>query len=531
MVRAVSLRRGRGFRSVARDIYKFDLDGNRIEEDETGSQNSTVTYTYNSDNEMLTETDTGDDPYQILYVHDDSGNFVAGYDADGNLLEQNRTGTNPETDTYTWTFQGQMATATVNGVTTTYTYDSNGVRTSETTSGVTTYYLNDPSNPTGYTKAVEEWTVTNGTRQSATLSRSYVLGQQVEAQADSTNGVLVLMHDGHGSTRALLTTSGSIVEQYNYDAYGDLLASNGAQSNASAALTDWLYAGDGEYDADSGLTYQLARYRDGFRFVSMDPTAFGPGELPNANLFLYASQNPVYQIDPSGRFSLVETMAVGAILGGITGASYGAFRGAQVSGHFFSLTTLEYAGLGLAAGATIGASAGALIYGAGVGLASLASYAGEGSALYALIAAEHPTALPAFGLGLISGVVMGVLTPQDAAASAKLAAGAGGGAAMYVYNFFAVENWERFPAGAQAYFDYMLPFLYKSRTVYPWGLVKAASFWMAWFGAGFTVGYATSQAITWTTDKLISWTDSAMSAYGGAMAQAVKNQQNSGGGA
>jgi hypothetical protein len=60
--------------------------------------------------------------------------------------------------------RGRMASATVSGTATTYTYDSGGVRTSESTGTTHTYYLNDPNNPTGYTKAVEESATRGGTQ-------------------------------------------------------------------------------------------------------------------------------------------------------------------------------------------------------------------------------------------------------------------------------------------------------------------------------------------------------------------------------
>ncbi|HEY2584847.1 MAG TPA: hypothetical protein VGI81_03660, partial [Tepidisphaeraceae bacterium] len=279
------------------DVFQFDLDGNRAEEDISGSQNATITYTYNGNNELLTDTRTGDGAYQILYGHYDANNvFQPGYDAAGNLTEQHRfvNGTDVEDDSYTWDLRGRMATATVGGVQTAYTYDTDGVRTSETTGTASTYYLNDPNNPTGYTKAVEE----SATRGGAP-DRAFLIGLQVEGQADGTNGVLFLMHDGHGNTRALLNVSGGIVEQYNFDAYGDLLASTGAQSNVSLALTPWLQP-DGLYDPASGWNYNLARWRDGFRFASMDPTSIDPGEVADANLYVYVANDPLNAIDPSG---------------------------------------------------------------------------------------------------------------------------------------------------------------------------------------------------------------------------------------
>ena len=177
------------------NVFKFDLAGNRTEQDVSGSQTATVSYTYNEDNELKTETRSGSGAYGISY----------GYDDAGNLTSQVRTGTNPDTDGYTWDLRGRMSSATVNGTTTTYTYDSNGVRTSETTGSTSTYYLNDPQNPTGYAKAAEESSTPGGTP-----TRSYILGQQVEGQADAA-GTVYLLHDGHGSTRSLLNGAGGVV--------------------------------------------------------------------------------------------------------------------------------------------------------------------------------------------------------------------------------------------------------------------------------------------------------------------------------
>jgi YD repeat-containing protein len=166
------------------DVFKFDLANNRVEEDTTGGADGAgvITYTYDSDDQLLTENRTGSNAFAITYGHTTSGVFFKGYDAWGNQIEQHRTGTDPEDDIYTWNLQGNMTSAavTTNGTTSTtdYTYDSNGVRTRETTnagtSAATTFYLNDPNNPTGYTKAVEE--KQGATAATATVSRSYVLG-------------------------------------------------------------------------------------------------------------------------------------------------------------------------------------------------------------------------------------------------------------------------------------------------------------------------------------------------------------------
>jgi hypothetical protein len=291
------------------DVVKFDLANNRVEEDTTGGTDGAgvIDYTYNSDDQLLTEDRTGSNAYAITYGHTTSGVFIKGYDAWGNQTEQHRTGTNPEDDVYTWDLQGNMTSAavTVSGTTATtdYAYDSNGVRTSETTNAgtstaATTFYLNDPNNPTGYTKAVEE--KQGATAATATVSRSYVLGLKVEGQSDSTNGKVYYLTDGHGSTRALVNTSGAVIERYDYDAFGTMLLgqqidpTTQAVTNitAATAATPWLFGGDGLYDPSTGWTYQLARWRDGFRFTSSDTFAGDPSSPISLHRYLYADVDP-----------------------------------------------------------------------------------------------------------------------------------------------------------------------------------------------------------------------------------------------
>jgi hypothetical protein len=86
----------------------------------------------------------------------------------------------------------------------------------------TTTYLNDPSNPTGHAKAVEEWV--NGTQ-----TRSYTFGRSVLSQT-GLNGergvteILYLLTDPGGSTRSLVGSTGTHVSaSYSYDAFGEAL--------------------------------------------------------------------------------------------------------------------------------------------------------------------------------------------------------------------------------------------------------------------------------------------------------------------
>jgi RHS repeat-associated protein len=201
--------------------------------------------------------------------------------------------------TYTWDLRNRLTGINAPGTAddATYTYDSNGVRISETTGGNTTYFLNDPNNPTGYTKAIEE-----KTSPAAAPTRSYVLGNKVEAQSDAASGTVYFLTDGHGSTRALTNSPGAVVSgtDYDFDAYGQPL-----NFVAEDAKTNWLFAGDGAYDSASGWTYHLARWRDAFRFTSFDSFEEDSTSPAKLHKYSYAGANPLVSHDASGH-SLIE---------------------------------------------------------------------------------------------------------------------------------------------------------------------------------------------------------------------------------
>jgi hypothetical protein len=237
-------------------------------------------YTYDGDDQVVTEAGTGALAYQTTST----------YDADGNLSTQVTTGDNAEDDSYGYDLQNDMTSATVNDVTTNYTYDYNGVLTSETTAGATTYDLNDPNNPTGNSKAIQQSSTPGGAP-----TTSYVLGLQVEAQSDPTRGgTLYLLVDGHGSTRALAGTSGGIAsgQTFDYDTFGDQL------TNVGTADTDWLYGSGGVYDQSTGWTYNLARWLDGFTFTSSDTYGGSTDDPAGLNKYDYADADPMAGDDP-----------------------------------------------------------------------------------------------------------------------------------------------------------------------------------------------------------------------------------------
>jgi RHS repeat-associated protein len=171
-------------------------------------------------------------------------------------------------------------------------YNGDGARVKKTVGGTTTFYLVDDRNLTGYAEVVEEHQSVNGG--AATLTAVYTHGLDLIAQRRS-GSVRYFSYDGHGSTRLLTDASGAVTDTYLYDAYGTLLASTGSTPN------NYLYCGE-QFDPDLGMYYLRARFyqpQTG-RFWTMDSWEGTQTDPLSLHKYLYAHNNPVMMVDPSG---------------------------------------------------------------------------------------------------------------------------------------------------------------------------------------------------------------------------------------
>jgi len=119
-----------------------------------------------------------------------------------------------------------------------------------------------------------------------------------------------LIYDGHGSTRQLQNSTETIVENYNYDAYGIMLQEGTVNPAATTPVqgTSLLYAGE-MYDFDMQHYYNRARWYNPYngRFNRTDPFAGNNQDPQSLHKYLYAHANPVNRYDPSGNFSIIGT--------------------------------------------------------------------------------------------------------------------------------------------------------------------------------------------------------------------------------
>ena len=176
---------------------------------------------------------------------------------------------------------------------------------------------------------------------SGSLSVSYVYGDDLISQerggADSYYHYDALM-----STRMLTNAAETVTDTYAYDAFGSLTDQTGITAN------DYLYTGE-QYDANVGFYYLRARYYspDIGRFTSQDPWQGNMFDSVSLHQYLYAGNNPVVFIDPSGgNYTITQIMVTGSIIGTLGGMTTGAviswYRGFHVSDPAF----WKYVGVG-----------------------------------------------------------------------------------------------------------------------------------------------------------------------------------------
>ena len=227
------------------------------------------------------------------------------YDANGNTIG---------TDGKTYAYDGDNRLTSQNGVEVQIVYDGDGNRVAKTVGGVTTQYLVDTLNPTGYAQVLEE--IENGS-----VVRRYSYGSDLISQSLKVGPdwqTYFYGYDGHGSVRFLTDASGNVTDRYDYEGFGNLVNQDGTTANS------YLYSGE-QRDASLGLDYLRARWMkaESGRFQTMD-TFNGTRHIPmTLQKYIYANNNPIQFLDPSGQLTLTETMSSVAIVGVLTSVAPG----------------------------------------------------------------------------------------------------------------------------------------------------------------------------------------------------------------
>jgi RHS repeat-associated protein len=115
---------------------------------------------------------------------------------------------------------------------------------------------------------------------------------------------LYVEQDANGNVTSLVNTSGTVVERYRYDAYGNVTYMNASWStiSASAYAAVYLFQG-GRLDPNTGnYIFQARDYSPSLgHWLEQDPAGYGAGSL---DLYGAEGDNPVNRSDPTGRDDL-----------------------------------------------------------------------------------------------------------------------------------------------------------------------------------------------------------------------------------
>jgi RHS repeat-associated protein len=264
--------------------YHYDAQGRLDEVRENGSVVRSYGYDANGNRKWIRSGST-----EITADYDGAdrlkrfGTITYGYDDVGQL----RTKDDPSegTTAYTYGTHGELRQVDLpDGRALTYENDAMGRRVGRTLDGTTTarwVYVG--------IRPVAELDASN------TIRKVFVYTDGLAPDVAVIDGVAYrIVADARGSVRLVVNAAtGAVAQRIDYDEFGRVL------SDTNPGLQPFGFAG-GLYDADTGMVRFGARDYDALigRWASRDPVLFAGAQ---ANLYTYVGNDPVNEVDPSGR--------------------------------------------------------------------------------------------------------------------------------------------------------------------------------------------------------------------------------------
>ncbi|HBL83375.1 MAG TPA: hypothetical protein DDZ99_00465, partial [Clostridiales bacterium] len=174
---------------------------------------------------------------------------------------------------------------------TTYTYNESGIRTSKNRNGTVYSYTLDGS------KILKE---TRG----ASTTLYYYYDESGSVIGFKYNGVNYYYGKNiQGDVKYIYNTSGTVVVEYCYDAWGNIISTTGSLASTIGVINPFRYRSY-YYDSETVFYYLNSRYYDPYtgRFINADATLNTSLGMTGMNMFAYCGNNPVNRIDSSGRY-------------------------------------------------------------------------------------------------------------------------------------------------------------------------------------------------------------------------------------
>jgi RHS repeat-associated protein len=147
------------------------------------------------------------------------------------------------------------------------------------------------------------WADLNSSNAVQTRRMSLDAVDTVFARMGSDGSEAWYLADHLGSERGLMDNTGTLRDSINYDAFGNATESNPSYGDR------FKWTGQ-EFDSSTNLQLNGMRYYDPAtgRWTSQDPLGFGGGD---SNLYRYATNSPVGNVDPTGMSENPEEVFLG----------------------------------------------------------------------------------------------------------------------------------------------------------------------------------------------------------------------------
>lgn len=282
--------------------YGYDK-ANRLTKVATDGGGKTYTYGYDARGNRKTSSD-GTTDQSLAY---DAANQITStgyaYDAKGGLTKS------PKLSALTYDAAGRMATAKTDNGTGTYTYagtDATELVHQSTDKGETVDYVYGAPDQYGM-PVIEQVGLKEGT---AFIDHDPTTGQPLSLR--TTNGYeAYYIVDGIGNPVQFINQSTVQSAVFDYDPYGAVQIDK--PTGTAAVQNPYRFVG-GTYDRTTGYVKYGQRWYDPTtgRFTTQDALTF-LADPAQGNRYSYAGDDPINNIDPSGR------SFIGAIAGGVAG--------------------------------------------------------------------------------------------------------------------------------------------------------------------------------------------------------------------
>ena len=294
--------------------YQYDALGQLIRVNDP-HENATWVYNYDRGGNILSKVKyayttgaVGTAIETIPYVYGDSnwkdkltsynGQTIT-YDAIGNPL-------NDGTWTYTWQAGRQLKQMNAEGASVSFKYDHNGMRVQKV---VEQSWYPETTNYTYHGKLLTHMTVdyTDFDEVAHQDKLHFFYDAQSRPTKVEFNGTAyTYLHNLQGDVVGLLDSSGTLVVEYKYDAWGKPLSTTGTLAGTLGKRNPFRYRGY-VFDEETGLYYLRSRYYcpEPGRFINADVIQNSYSCVLHNNLFCYCLNNPTAYADSEGRFALL----------------------------------------------------------------------------------------------------------------------------------------------------------------------------------------------------------------------------------